>query len=118
RSLRDTEELPEGVQARIDWVNSLLPEGMRLDTSPILPRTPRSRDFVPELIPKAVRYGDSEYWANDALRASEGRERVQECPSCGNLCDGDGPTVCPDCEDYMAVLDGAVWDLDEGGPDG
>ena len=66
----------------------------------------RSHDFVPEPFPRP-----EQAWETDeALFMFQEAARVQECLSCGQLCDGDGPTVCPDCEDYMTVLPGAVWD--------
>jgi hypothetical protein len=99
----DAPPIPEGVQQRVDWVNSLLPEGMRLDTTPVLPP---SQDFVPEPYPRP---GWSSL-ADNALFVRQQAARVQECPLCGGLWDGDGPDLCPDCEDYMAELPGAVWD--------
>lgn len=66
----------------------------------------RSRDFVPEPYPRA----DRGWETDENLFLFQRAAQVQECPFCGQLCDGDGPTVCSDCEDYMTVLPGAAWD--------
>ena len=68
----------------------------------------RSRDFVPEFIPKPRWHCLPE----EPLFGSQEADAVWECLSCGRLWDGDAPRLCPWCEEYTVPLDGAEWDGD------
>jgi len=88
---------------------------MRDADAPLTAYRRKSRDFVPEPLPRP----ESRWAIGDALFVSQRAAQVQQCVTCGTVWDGDGPSVCPDCEDYTVVLPGASFDdRDEGDPDG
>jgi hypothetical protein len=88
-----------------------------------------SRDFVPELIPRAERpdarfgaiavplgtwaTGRDPFGPEDGATGQDGvsgPDPVLECPQCGSLWDLDGPEFCPECGVRIEVLAGAEWD--------